>query len=230
MKSNKEWAEQFIRKIDPAFRDRWEIYEDLLTAHFTPSTRWLDLGAGSNEAVWEFSQRVHLAVGMDILKSNRYPHKNFICADIPHLPLKTGSINFISLRFVVEHLNRIEACFAEMSRVVEKGGKILILTTNLTCPFIFIPKLIPYRWRSRMMKAVFKVSTEDIFPTYHRLNSVLKFRKQIGDFKRVKLEFIQDINYSRMPLFWLFFSWHLLTRGKYLAFLRSNILAVYQKV
>ena len=147
-----------------------------------------------------------------------------------HLPFKTNSFDLVLLRFVVEHLPDPERAFQEISRILSPRGQVLIITTNLISPIILIPKIfLSYRLRKWLMKVIFRVHDEDIFPTYHRINTKRAYRKLSHILSLKDLMYLQDINWTRRWLFLLFYIFHLKTKFFHMEFLRSNIIAVLQK-
>lgn len=63
------------------------------------------------------------------LKSRR---PRFVTADLTQLPFADESFDCITCGYVLEHLPTAEPGLAEMSRVLEPGGRILLLTTEDT--------------------------------------------------------------------------------------------------
>jgi ubiquinone/menaquinone biosynthesis C-methylase UbiE len=61
------------------------------------------------------------------LKSNR---PRFITADLTQLPFEDESFDCITCGYVLEHLPNPEPGLAEMARVLERGGRMLLLTTE----------------------------------------------------------------------------------------------------
>ena len=228
--TNKEWSDKLIKSCDPSFKHRWEVYEDYLRKRLNHNTIWLDLGCGNNADINEKNDLVMYAAGVDIYRSNNLLTQPLIIADITSLPFKTDSIDVISLRFVIEHISDPGNLFAELDRVLRQNGIVILITTNIWSPFIFVPKIIPYGLRKQLIKRLFKVYDEDIFPTYHRFNSYLKSKNQRSNLILTKLEFIQDLNYSNRTIFIIFFIWHLFTKIKLLRIFRTNIITNYEKL
>ena len=56
--------------------------------------------------------------------------------------------------------------------------QLIVLTTNIISPIIFIPRLLP-KALNRLILKIFKVSEEDVFPTYHRFNSPEVLKKGV---------------------------------------------------
>ncbi len=225
---NKEWSEKILKKIDPSFRHRWELFDEQIQQHLSLKNIWLDLGCADNAAVAEFSANAKYAVGVDII---RLPdvHKPFVQADIRHLPFFSRSINLITLRFVVEHFSARQKYFDELHRVLQMNGRVILVTTNIWSPFIFLPRmLLPYKIKHWLLTHIFQVQDEDIFPTFHKVNSKSAIKK-IEGFRVVRFDYISDLNYTRKWMFLIFLFLHLISRLPGLSFLRTNILAVLEK-
>ena len=154
----------------------------------------------------------------------------FIQSDIINLPFKDKSIDLLLLRFVVEHLSDPEEAFHEINRILSPGGKVLIVTTNLSSPIIFLPKIfLPYSIRKWLLKIIFRAQDDDIFPTYHLINTKRAYRKLSHILSLKDLIYIQDINWTHKWLFLLYYTFHLKTKFFHLKFLRSNIITILQK-
>jgi len=228
--TNKEWSEKILQSVDPSFKHRWEVYETYLRKYLEENTVWLDLGCGNNADVEEKNTFVSYAAGVDIFLSDHLLTGPFIIADILRLPFKTDSVDLISLRFVVEHISDPISLFNELSRVLHPNGTVILITTNLWSPIIFIPKILPYQLRKYMMKKLFHVCDEDVFPTYHKFNSYAKVKSRRNNFHILKSEFIQDLGYTNKMIFIIFLIWHLITKINFLKIFRSNLLVIYKKI
>jgi ubiquinone/menaquinone biosynthesis C-methylase UbiE len=227
--NNKDWSEKILQKFDPDFKHRWVIYNELLIESLGDNIVWLDCGAGNNGIVDSFGHLAKTAIGIDLAKPGY--KKNYVRGDIQHLPFKTRFADLITLRFVVEHFDNPSKYFDELNRIVKPGEKIIILTTNILSPFIFLPKVfLPQSIKSRLLIKIFKVQEDDIFPTYHRLNSPYKFEKLKSVYELDRIQFISDLNYTRKWMFLILLIWHLITKPKFLNKFRTNILVVLEKL
>lgn len=225
---NQAWADRIIKRFDASFRHRWELFDQQIKIHLNKNTTWLDLGCGDNASVAEFASLARYAVGADLIRVERV-HLPFVQADIRHLPFADQSVDLITLRFVVEHFQSGQDYFNELHRVLKPKGRVIFVTTNIWSPFIFLPRLLlPYKLKHFMITRIFKVHDEDIFPTYHKVNSKRAVNK-ISGFRTVRFEYVSDLNYTRKWMFLIFLSWHLLTKWLRLKSLRTNILAVLEK-
>jgi len=224
---NKEWSDRLLLRFDPLFKHRWTIYKTVLNNLLSESSIWIDCGCGNNEMVETFRKSSKFALGLDIVDNTAC--RNFLKADIKNLPLKASSVNLITLRFVVEHFDNKFDYFDEIGRVLQYNGVVLILTTNLYSPIIFLPKiLLPKRLKEQIISLIFKVQEEDIFPAYHNYNTLKKF-EGINGFKVKEVLFLSDLNYTLKIIFLLLFIWHMITKIKGLKYFRSNLLIVLEK-
>lgn len=119
---------------DPTSGARWRLLASTLSKHGVRSI--LDAGCGDGWWTAELHKLGFQVVGMDIsgralqVASRRYPHLDF-----KRFPLDRGGWPFSADQFdavfaseVVEHVYDLGTMFAEMNRVLRRGG-LLIITT-----------------------------------------------------------------------------------------------------
>lgn len=230
MSDHQAWARKIIQRWDPTYLPRWEVFDSVLHSLQDKEKICLDLGSGFNGAIEEqvcFRLKIH----SDLILPGQSSSSTipFIQLNIYNLPFKNSNVDIILLRFVVEHLTDPVHAFTEIARILKPGGAVLILTTNITSPFIKIPKLMPYTLRKKLMQVLFKVEDKDVFPTYHRMNRKTRIKKLGPRFQVREWKYLQDANWNRKGVFLLFFFWHLLTKGLRLEFLRTNFITVLYK-
>lgn len=226
---NRVFAESLIRRFDPSFRQRWEIYDGIIARLSGPGTRWLDGGCGNNIAVTEFP--CALTVGMDAARHPSLSHDAralFVMGDLDRIPFRDGAFTLVTLNTVAEHFRDPAAAFREIRRVLAPGGHLLIHTTNVRSPLIFLGKLLPQSVRMRLFTAALGAAEEDVFPAYHRVNSRRAIRN-IEGFEVGEFHAVQDLNWSRRPVFLGLFAYHLLSRLPGLRGLRTNFVALLVK-
>jgi SAM-dependent methyltransferase len=229
LEANRIWSNAIIQRIDPSFRHRWEVFNDLLVQMLDEHTVWIDVGCGDNNLVETFGSHAQRAVGIDPLDPVGGTPAPFIKADITALPFEDNSVDVVTLRFVVEHLRRIPEDFAEVARVLRPGGRVLSVTTNTWSPFVFPLRLLPFGLKNLLIRSLLRVEERDIFPTYHRFNTPRRMRRGAGRLQLQRLILVQDCNFTRRWLFVCLFGIHLLTRPAVLQGLRPNLVAVLQK-
>jgi SAM-dependent methyltransferase len=230
MDNRENWANNIISHFDKSFKHRWTIFNETLSELQNSSHICLDIGCGEMSELSE-DLDFKLKIGTDILftQSTNLFSFPFLQSDIYSLPFKNHSIDIILLRFVVEHIELPKNALDEIFRVLKLTGKVLILTTNILSPIIFMPKVIPYKYRKKILLKIFRAGDEDIFPTYHRLNSFKAINSLKELFKIQKWYYVQDMNWSRKSIFYFFLIWHLFTKWTTLKFLRSNFIVLMQK-
>ena len=227
--NNKNWADRIIRRVDPSFRHRWEVYDEAVARALAPSKVWIDCGCGGNSTVRDLSHFAKIAVGVDVASPGG-PRSDFVRADIRQLPFPSEFADLITLRFVVEHFSEIDGYFDEIARVLKKNGRVIILTTNALSPLIAIPRLLlPFPLKNRILTTLFKVEAQDVFPTFHKLNTPRRFERGIGPLALQRLEFISDLNYVRRWVFLVLLAGHILTMPRFLHKFRMGLLAVLRK-
>ena len=119
---------------------------------------------------------------------------------------------------------------SELNRILKTKGKIIILTTNLLSPFIFLPRLIlPHSVKSKILTKIFKVNDNDVFPTYHKLNTPKFYARNPFGLRIKEIMFISDLNYTRKLVFLLLLIWHKITDNRLLKKFRTNILVILEK-
>ena len=226
--NNKEWSEKILQNFDPSFKHRWVLYKEILKTSLNTQSIWLDCGCGNNEMVENFAISAKTAVGVDVI--NPLYRNNYLKADVKKLPFPSQTADLITLRFVVEHFKNSDEYIDELSRVSKKGGKIIVLTTNILSPLIFLPRLLlPYWLKNKILTKIFKVNNDDVFQTYHKLNSPNKFHQSNKMFALKEMIFISDLNYTRKWVFILLLFWHIITKPKPFNRFRTNILVILEK-
>ncbi|HEV8537916.1 MAG TPA: class I SAM-dependent methyltransferase [Bacteroidota bacterium] len=221
--------EKLFYKIHPRYRHRYEIYNELLCNNLTKDIAWLDIGCGRNEYVADFGHRAGTALGIDKLTNRESADVPFLQADLRNIPLPSNYADLITLRMVVEHLERIPEDLSDIVRLLKPDGRLLLLTTNVLSPVVFLPRLLPFALKTWLIQKYFDVSSEDIFPTYHKLNSPGKMIRVFSDMKLISLEYIEQVPLPNPLLTLLFGLWYSFTNIPGLRYFRSNLLAVFQK-
>ena len=226
---NHRWIERLFHTLDPHYRPRHEIYNRLLSENLTKESVWIDIGCGRNESVAELGNKAKTAIGVDRLIDSSGAKAPFIQADLRNIPLPSSYAHLITLRMVVEHLERIPEDFSEIDRLLKPGGRVIILTTNRRSPLIALPRILPFGIKHWLLQKMFGVPGEDIFPTYHRFNTQEQMTHGVGSLKLTHLEFIEQLPLSHPWLTLIFWNWYFITKVRPFRSLKSNILAIFEK-
>jgi ubiquinone/menaquinone biosynthesis C-methylase UbiE len=221
--------ENIFYKLNPEYRHRYEIYNELLVGSLSENIVWLDIGCGLNDYVADFGHNAKSALGIDVIIDPRKTGAPFLQADLRNIPLPSSSADLITLRMVVEHLANISNDLSEIERLLKPGGKLIVLTTNVLSPTVFLPRLLPFSIKKWIILKMFKVDNQDVFPTHHKFNTPAKIRKGFGGMKLIRLEFLEEVPLPQPFLTAIFGVWYSLTKLPVLRRYRSNLLAVYEK-
>jgi SAM-dependent methyltransferase len=175
------------RRIVPTLRFNQEIYEDLVARRVSPETRWLDAGGGHQIfPAWreaterEMVARAGLVVGTDLSDASLRRHRTIrrrVVSDLGRLPLRSSSMTLITCNTVVEHLDRPLEVFREFARVLAPGGRVVVLTPNLTSHFVIGSALLPRPLKLRLVRALDGRPADDVFPTRYHANTPGRLRK-----------------------------------------------------
>jgi SAM-dependent methyltransferase len=168
------------RFYPPHFRGMYDRFSDVIHEHVRAGDVMLDAGCGSGRVFqyhFDQGQRPKLIVGVDVTTE---PRRNgnidaAARADLAALPFHDGTFDIAISSHVAEHLTQPERVFAELSRVLKPGGRLLILTPNRWHYVTVSSALLPHRfhlkynqWRG--------VDAHDIFPTAYKANTAGRLR------------------------------------------------------
>ena len=223
------FGERIFRAIYPTYRYRWEVYNDLLTRMISEKTVWVDIGCGDNQSVAEHGGRAATALGLDLVIHSKLQCPNFVQASMRTLPFRSESIDLITLRMVVEHLEKIPGDFCEIERVLKPGGRALFMTSNRLSPVVFLPKLLSYGMRKWLIRKIFRVEDEDVFPTFHNFNTPSRVRDGVLSLRPERVLMLEQVTLTRPLLCLIFGLWYMLLQWSRLADFRTTLLAVLRK-
>ncbi len=119
------WAPDYERETAVSF------LEDTLVAEMTPALggrRLLDAGCGTGRRLRQGRADAALAVGVDLtpemLAAGGEP--GVAAADLRALPFPAASFDVVWCRLVIGHLTDAAAAYAELGRVCQPGGTVLV--------------------------------------------------------------------------------------------------------
>lgn len=158
---------------------------------------WLDVGCGWHfDWWWELERekaligRAHL-VGLDPDWRAIARHRTIInrtVGTIETLPFADESFDMVTANAVVEHLKYPSLAFAEVFRVLRRGGFLVFRTPSAHSYFVRIARRLPQSLKVWLATGVIqKRKVEDVYPAYYRANTseiIREICKIIG-FRRV---------------------------------------------
>jgi SAM-dependent methyltransferase len=182
-----------IERYHPSYLSPKLRYQSLLDELVKPDTVWLELGCGKRVCADDslnsgLPRRARFVVGVDLdpaLGGHSSIDKLVRC-DASALPFKNGTFNLVTSSFVVEHLEKPDAVFAEIARVCQPGGRLVVVTPNLLNYGMIVAAATPYRFHLWFKKVSYFFARgewvdheEDMFPTFYRANSVGRLQRLV---------------------------------------------------
>jgi ubiquinone/menaquinone biosynthesis C-methylase UbiE len=179
-------AYPFLSKwLDPSRQFSQIAYARLLSNLVPAGATWLDAGCGHQvfkiSSVHEEAQilsRTNLAVGCDLDWQGLQAHRSLkvrACCDLRRMPFESEAFDIVTLNYVAEHLEDSQATFAELSRILRPGGKLVVVTPHALGYFARLTragrKLLPESLVRKFIRLREFRSSEDIFPTFYRANT-----------------------------------------------------------
>jgi SAM-dependent methyltransferase len=180
----------------------------LLKRALSPGCFALDAGCGRTTRLSAHRDRISRLVGIDLdarACAENTALDDFIVADLcAPVPLDAGSFDLVYANFVVEHLERPAAAFAQWRRILKPGGALILLTTNRANPVIAASLLVGERARRAIKRAGAGVAERDVIPVRYGANTPWTLDALLRDsgFRRVQLHQVATLHrYSeRAPL------------------------------
>ena len=153
-------------------------YKRLVDKHVRPGLRILHLGCGWDKAgvTRPYTDRCEV-VGLDPDPSvaERF-HSTFVLGTAEQLPFEADSFDLVVSEYVLEHVERPEAAFAEVGRVLKPGGHVIALTPNRYSYKSLAAALTPHVLHQWLNKQLRGFDEADIYPTVYRANTPERLR------------------------------------------------------
>lgn len=139
------------------------------------SKRLLDVGSGAGQIIrhlLKYSDKDATITGFDLSPemlrrargrlSTKRPQ--FLSADLTHLPFADAAFDCITCGYVLEHLPEAKPGLAELARVLQPGGRMMLLTTEESFGGAWTSRLFLCRTynRQELMKTCREVGLEPV--------------------------------------------------------------------
>jgi SAM-dependent methyltransferase len=150
------------------------FYRELILKYLSPRARLLDAGCGRYLKFSKELANTAEVVGIDLepaLETANQRSPFGVRGNLGHLPFCSEYFDVVISRFVVEHLEDPAQVFRELHRVLKPGGKVILLTPCKWDYVSLIAAATPYGWHRRLVSRIFRVSEDDVFPTFYRANT-----------------------------------------------------------
>jgi SAM-dependent methyltransferase len=204
-------VQQQLRAMFPSETHPNRVLERAIDARLRPDTAVLDIGCGRTAPnLVKLAGEARQLFGIDVIDftiddPRLKLFRNDVCA---MADIADGSIDLAYSRAVMEHLDRPEAAYAEIARVLKPGGAYVFTTPSIFDYGSIAALVIPNRFHARIVSATEGRAGEDVFPTVFGSNSRGRIARQARDagLAVTELEYIGQypsyLVFNRV-LFWL---------------------------
>lgn len=190
-------AGRLDRKLFPGYGANWddELFRERVLAELRPESELLDLGAGAGHVKqMNFRGRARRVCGVDPderVRENPYLDEARVGFG-EAIPYADGLFDVVVADNVLEHLERPEATFREVARVLKPGGRFLAKTPNKWHYVPLIARWTPL-WFHQMVNKMRGRHESHTFETHYKANSggdVRRLAEESG-FRVVSIEHIE---------------------------------------
>lgn len=171
----------------PLTGEKWaaksEAYAQLISEHVTSRTVWLDGGCGWHVLEDDMEpmedwlvERCGIVIGMDISVTRHRNIRLLAQGSLYDLPFGDSSLDLVTFNMVAEHLDNPARAFAEVARCLSPGGALVVKTPNLLNYGVIgnavAARMMPEKWRLRLVQGSDGRQPEDIFPVRYKVNTM----------------------------------------------------------
>ena len=198
-------------RIVPDLEYSQHTYEARLKDQVTAASAWLDVGCGHPLLPeWRAAQeqllvrRTACIVGIDVDYEALSKHRSITkrcLSNVSNLPFRDGSFDLVTANMVVEHLDAPSVQFAEVARVLRRGGVFLFHTPNARNYMMPFVRIVPERFKKLLAAVVEGRAGEDVYPTHYRANDRERIQEAVEG-SGLAVEDIEFVNSS--PVFSMF--------------------------
>ena len=176
------------------------VEADILRSALAPGSRVLEAGCGRTTRLSGFRDRIDMLVGADLDEEGGRANPTldeFVAADLCcRLPFAAEAFDVVYANFVVEHLEHPDHAFAEWHRVLQPGGSVILLTSNLSSPLMAAARIVPHPVRTAVKRLGPGAAARDVFPARYRANTPGALSRLLGQagFTPVSVVFVATLH------------------------------------
>ena len=198
----------------------------------------LDAGCGNgNYVIDEYRDKISRAFGVDI--NPEFTGKN-ICLDeikygnLEKIPYENGIFDVVISMWVIEHLERPEKVFLEVSRVLKKGGYLILATPNKDYFLLRLKEVLKNQKLNFFVnKFLYDRGESDVFTTFYKANEIKVLKELLykTSFSDIELKLNYDPGYTSFnkPSFFLSNLFDRLLNGLKPEFIKAHIVGMARK-
>ena len=135
----------------------------------------LEAGCGRTTRLTAWRDRIDTLIGVDLDEDAGAQNRTldrFIAADLcSPLPLDAACCDLVYSNFAVEHLQQPYRAFSEWRRVLKPGAALVLLTSNVSSPFVAAARRLPRRAVVSVKRVGAGAAEPDVIPTVYRANT-----------------------------------------------------------
>jgi ubiquinone/menaquinone biosynthesis C-methylase UbiE len=187
-----------------------EAYASLISEHLSADSIWLDAGCGCRLLEEDMDplenwlvMHCKTIIGMDLAAISHRNITTLSQGSLYHLPFADNSLDLVTCRMVVEHLDNPPTAFAEIHRCLRPGGAIVVITPNLRNYGIFgnamATKFLREDWRLKLVQSSDSRGKEHIFPVRYRANTMPRLVRLL---KKSGLQVHRRIGLRQLRPYW----------------------------
>jgi len=206
--SRQEFYRRQYRQLNPQWQDSVALHRAAVDRATSVQTSILDLGCGSADALAQVYRKARSVYGIDtdihaLQRNPAIQHK--LAASGARLPFADATFDVIVLTWVLEHLERPELVFREISRALRPGGNVFFLTPNAWNYNVWIIRMVPNRLHEFFARRLYGRRECETYPVHYRMNTVKQIDAVMGTCGLVRKALILNDDPSYMsfnnPLF-----------------------------
>jgi len=177
--------------LAPEVRNSQYAYAERLRSALEGGGRWLDIGCGhdflppwmrSTDRTLDLRRWCVTGIDMDAQAIARHPGlRHRVIGTGEQLPFEDNAFDLVTANMVIEHVEAPAYLFAEISRILAPGGRVIIHTPNVHGYTTAITRLLPDRALAPLARLLLNRRAEDVYPTFYRANSVTDLRRLARD-------------------------------------------------
>jgi SAM-dependent methyltransferase len=185
-------AQEEIPLSGEAWAAKSEAYAALISEHLTAGGTWLDAGCGWRLLEDDMDrledwlvEHCGQMIGMDLGVKSHRNIRRLVQGSLYALPFADGSLDLITSNMVLEHLDQPVRAFAEVARCLSPGGAFVVKTPNLLNYAVMgnavAAKVMPAKWRLRLVQGSDGRAAEDFFPVRYKANTMRRLVRLLED-------------------------------------------------